>query len=71
MKELINDLIKKSGLSNKQFALAIGTSASYLSQQKRQKNINHSLLIKWAKMFDIEVIESYTKDVSVKFVLNK
>ena len=58
MKELIQDIINKSGLSNEKFAEAVGTSASYLSQQKRQKNINHRLLIKWAKMFDIEVIES-------------
>lgn len=66
MKELINDLIKKSGHNNESFALAVGTSASYLSQQKRQKNINHKLLIEWAKMFDIETIESDTIKIIVK-----
>jgi len=58
MKELINDLIFKSGLNNKQFATYVGTSESYLSQQKRFKHINHTKLILWAKMFDIDVIES-------------
>ena len=66
MKELINNLILQSGHSNESFALAVGTSASYLSQQKRQKNINHRLLIKWAKMFDIEVIESDVIKIKVK-----
>ena len=66
MKELINNLILKSGHNNETFALAVGTSASYLSQQKRQKNINHRLLIKWAKMFDIEVIESDVIKIKVK-----
>ena len=66
MKELINNLILKSGHNNESFALAVGTSASYLSQQKRQKNINHRLLIKWAKMFDIEVIESDVIKIKVK-----
>jgi len=58
MKELINDLIFKSGLNNKQFAAYVGTSESYLSQQKRFKHINYTKLILWAKMLDIEVIES-------------
>lgn len=66
MKELINDIILRSGHNNETFALAVGTSASYLSQQKRQKNINHKLLIKWAKMFDIEVIESDLIKIKVK-----
>ena len=66
MKELIQDIINKSGLSNEKFAEAVGTSASYLSQQKRQKNINHRLLIKWAKMLDIEVIESDVIKIKVK-----
>lgn len=66
MKELINDIILRSGHNNETFALAVGTSASYLSQQKRQKNINHRLLIKWAKMFDIEVIESDLIKIKVK-----
>ena len=66
MKELINNLILQSGHNNETFALAVGTSASYLSQQKRQKNINHKLLIKWAKMFDIEVIESDLIKIKVK-----
>ena len=66
MKELINNLILKSGHNNESFALAVGTSASYLSQQKRQKNINHRLLIKWAKMFDIEAIESDVIKIKVK-----
>ena len=66
MKELINNLILKSGHNNESFALAVGTSASYLSQQKRQKNINHRLLIKWAKMFDIEVIESDVIKIKIK-----
>ena len=66
MKELINNLILKSGHNNESFALAVGTSASYLSQQKRQKNINHKLLIKWAKMLDIEVIESDVIKIKVK-----
>lgn len=66
MKELINDIILRSGHNNETFALAVGTSASYLSQQKRQKNINHRLLIKWAKMFNIEVIESDIIKIKVK-----
>ena len=66
MKELINNLILQSGHNNETFASAVGTSASYLSQQKRQKNINHRLLIKWAKMFDIEVIESDLIKIKVK-----
>lgn len=66
MKELINDLINKSGHNNESFALSVGTSASYLSQQKRQKNINHKLLIEWAKKFNIETIEGRTKDCSIK-----
>ena len=66
MKELINNLILQSGHNNETFAEAVGTSASYLSQQKRQKNINHRLLIKWAKMFDIEVIESDVIKIKVK-----
>ena len=66
MKELINNLISQSGRNNESFALAVGTSASYLSQQKRQKNINHRLLIKWAKMFDIEVIESDVIKIKIK-----
>ena len=53
MKELINNLILQSGHNNETFALAVGTSPSYLSQQKLQKNINYRLLIKWAKIFDI------------------
>ena len=66
MKELINDLIKKSGLNGTKFAETVGTSKSYLSQQKRQKNINQKLLIEWAKMFDIEVIESDIIKIKVK-----
>lgn len=66
MKELINDLIFRSGHNNESFALAVGTSASYLSQQKRQKNINYQILIKWAKKFDIETIEGKTKDCIIK-----
>ena len=66
MNELINNLILQSGHNNETFALTVGTSASYLSQQKRQKNINHRLLIKWAKMFNIEVIESDIIKIKVK-----
>lgn len=66
MKELINDLIKKSGLNATKFAETVGTSKSYLSQQKRQKNINQKLLIEWAKMFDIEEIESDIIKIKVK-----
>lgn len=70
MKELIQDIINKSGLSNEKFAEAVGTSASYLSQQKRQKRVDVITLIKWAKMFNLETIESYTKEVNVKIMLN-
>lgn len=70
MKELIQDIINKSGLSNEKFAEAVGTSASYLSQQKRQKRVDIITLIKWAKMFNLETIESYTKEVNVKIMLN-
>lgn len=69
MKELINDLIFRSGHNNETFALAVGTSASYLSQQKRQKNINHTLLIKWAKKFDIDEIEGISKDYTLKIII--
>ena len=70
MKELIQDIINKSGLSNEKFAEAVGTSASYLSQQKRQKRVDVITLIKWAKMFNLETIESYTKEANVKIMLN-
>lgn len=70
MKELIQDIINKSGLSNEKFAEAVGTSASYLSQQKRQKRVDIITLIKWAKMFNLETIESYTKEANVKIMLN-
>lgn len=70
MKELIQDIINKSGLSNEKFAEAVGTSASYLSQQKRQKRVDIITLIKWARMFNLETIESYTKEVNVKIMLN-
>lgn len=69
MKELINNLIFRTGLSNKSFAEAVSTSASYLSQQKRQKNINHDLLIKWAKVFDIEEITGKTKTYEIKIII--
>lgn len=69
MKELIQDLINRSGLSNEKFALEVGTSPSYLSQQKRQKNINYHLLIKWAKMFNISEIEGISKEHSIKIIL--
>jgi len=70
MKELINDLITRSGLNNITFAEAVGTSASYLSQQKKQKNINHQLLIEWAKAFDFDNIEGRSKEYTVKITLN-
>ena len=66
MKELINDLVLKSGMNNKQFASFVGTSTSYLSQQKRQSSINVILLTKWAKMLGIEVIESDIIKINVK-----
>ena len=65
MKELLNDLIRKSGLNNQKFAEAIGTSQSYLSQMKRQKAINHILLLEWMFALKIESIES----TNVKIVL--
>lgn len=70
MKNLINDLIRQSGLNNNDFAIAVGTSASYLSQRKRQKSIDIQLLVKWAQMFDIKEINSYDKLGTVKIVLN-
>lgn len=70
MKELLNDLIRQSGLNNNDFAIAVGTSASYLSQRKRQKSIDIHLLIKWAQMFDIKEINSYDNFGNVKIVLN-
>jgi len=69
MKELINNLVLRSGLNNESFALAVGTSASYLSQQKRQKNINYQLLIKWAKKFDIKEFEGLSNEGFIKIVL--
>ena len=66
MKELINDLIRQSGLNNTQFAQAMGTSQSYLSQMKRQKTINHILLLEWMFVLKIESIDS----TNVKIVLN-
>ena len=66
MKELVQDIINKSGLSNEKFAEAVGTSASYLSQQKRQKRVDVITLIKWAKMFNIEIIESDVIKIKVK-----
>jgi hypothetical protein len=65
MKELINDLISRSGLSNEAFAMAVGTTATNLSNKKNSKNINRQLLIKWAKIFDIKAIESHTKECSI------
>lgn len=69
MKELINNLILRSGHNNESFASAVGTSASYLSQQKRQKNINYQLLIKWAKKFDIKKFEGLSNDGIIKIML--
>ena len=65
MKELLNDLIRQSGLNNQKFAEAMGTSQSYLSQMKRQKTINHILLLQWMFALKIESIDS----VNVKIVL--
>ena len=65
MKELINDLIRQSGLNNTQFAEAMGTSQSYLSQMKNQKTINHVLLLEWMVALKIESIAG----VNVKIVL--
>ena len=53
MKELINNLIQQTGLNNKQFAEAVGTSNSYLSQQKNLKYINIEKLKTWMKAFNI------------------
>jgi hypothetical protein len=66
MKELINDLIRKSGLSNKDFAEAVGTSQSYLCQQKNFQYINYKKLISWAKIFKIESIENDFITIKVK-----
>ncbi len=65
MKELLNDLIRQSGLNNQKFAEAMGTSQSYLSQMKRQKTINHILLLQWMFALNIESIDS----TNVKIVL--
>lgn len=70
MKELINNLIEQSGLTHDQFAKAVGTSTSCLSQKKRVKKIEVDKLVEWARALNIEVIESYTKEASVKIVLN-
>lgn len=69
MKELINNLIQQSGCNNESFALAVGTSPSYLSQQKRQKNINHQLLIKWAKIFNLQTIEGKGYGFEIKIIV--
>jgi len=61
MKELINDLIKRSGLTNEQFAEAVGVSASNLSQQKNVRRIDHEKLIKWAKTLGISFFEAWIK----------
>jgi transcriptional regulator with XRE-family HTH domain len=61
MKELINDLIERSGLTNEQFAEAVGISASNLSKQKNVRRIDHEKLIKWAKSLGIGYFEAWVK----------
>lgn len=69
MKELINNMIERSGHTNESFALAVGTSPSYLSQRKNQSNINYQLLIKWARIVDLETIESKGYGYEIKITL--
>lgn len=64
MKELIQDLISKSGLSNEKFAEAVGTSPSYLSQQKKFRYVNSERLISWMKSTGVNQIES--KNIIIK-----
>ena len=65
MKELINDLIERSGLTNESFAEAIGLSPSNLSQQKNVRHINHEKLISWAKTLDIGFFEAWIKGTHI------
>lgn len=69
MKELINDLIQKSGLSNNDFAHAVGISPSQLSMFKRTRNINVEKIANWGKCLNIDYVEYFSKGVYVKIVL--
>lgn len=69
MKELINDLIKKSGLSNQDFARAIGISPTQLSMFKRTRHVNVEKIANWAKALNIQTVEYSSKSAYVKIVL--
>lgn len=69
MKELINDLISKSGLSGQEFARAVGVSPTQLSMFKRTRHINVEKITNWAKALNINTIEYYSKGIYVKIVL--
>lgn len=65
MKELINDLIERSGHTNETFAEAVGLSPSNLSQQKNVRRIDHEKLIKWAKALNIDFFEAWVKGTHI------
>lgn len=62
MKELINDLIQKSGLSNEEFARAIGISPTHLSNKKNLRHVNIKTLVNWCKIVKIKSIEAHYPD---------
>lgn len=66
MKELINDLIKKSGLSNEDFAKAIGISPTHLSNKKNLRHVNVKTLVSWCRIVKVWSIESNKDDNHVK-----
>jgi len=66
MKELINDLIQKSGLSNEEFAKAIGISPTHLSNKKNLRHVNVKTLVSWCRIVKVWSIESNKDDHYVK-----
>jgi hypothetical protein len=65
MKELINDLIEKSGLSHEAFAQAVCISPSNLSNKKKCRHIDHEKIISWAKALNIQSVEGWIKGTHI------
>ena len=66
MKELINNLIEKSGLNSMEFAKELGISPAQLSNYKKTRHVNVEKISNWAKLLKIDSIEYYSKGVYVQ-----
>lgn len=66
MKELIENLIWRTGLNNQEFADSVNISASYLSQMKKFKNIDTETLLKWMEIHNLTEINNNDKTVTIK-----